>query len=329
MLRHAIAPAHSFAQIPNVILRHPRLSSDAKNLLNWQLSLPSDEKQCLSETAAKAGIRKCAFQKAKRQLLDEGFLHEWTVRKDGGRFATVQLIANTALSAKEALAVRDGLRPTPGGARLTAGAEERKRPSAAEPAAGEPTGPSVGRQPQENTRENTSQPTGSVHESAAEVPGGLAAAEALLLSVAKLDPQFAMSARTARRWAPLMAKWLDSGLSPLRIRHTLTEGLESARKPLGALRWRLEHALPEVPPPPAPSPAEPAAPAPEVRVSGMRECEGSHTYPRLFTPPPGSDEKLCSACHATEPPPPPLEVGSGFTRYAAARQECRRRRLTA
>lgn len=179
MLRHVIAPAHAYAQIPNVILRHPRLSSDAKNLLNWQLSLPSDERQCLSDTARRAGIKKTAFQKAKRQLLDEGYLHQWTLRPEGGRgrFATVQLISNTPLSTKEAVAVRDGVRPASGTARLTAYAPEPEsepvpgQPSAAQPAVREPTGRSVGRQPRKNTRENTSRPITPSPEPAAEPPG--------------------------------------------------------------------------------------------------------------------------------------------------------------
>jgi hypothetical protein len=353
MLRHVIAPARSFAQIPNLILRHPRLSSDAKNLLNWQLSLPAHDTQCLSETASKAGIKKCAFQNAKRQLLDEGYLHQWRVRKDGGRFATVQLVSNAPLSAKEALAVRDGLRPTPGGARFTERAHEDGSPSAAQPTPGEPTGPPVGRLPKKNTGENTTRPTGPAPEPAAEptesgapgtgvrpdtepgpwrrpdapardaepAPATHAAAEALLLSLSRIDPRLAMSAHTARRWAPLAARWLESGLPELQIRHALTEGLSSARRPLGALHWRLQHALPEVPPPPPPAPA---VPAPEPRVARMRECSTRHDQPRLFTPPPGSDEKLCRECRTTDKPtPPPPPAGSGYAEFAATRQTLR------
>ncbi|EST22106.1 hypothetical protein N566_26810 [Streptomycetaceae bacterium MP113-05] len=335
MLRHVIAPAHAFAQIPNVILRHPRLSSDAKNLLNWQLSLPSNEKQCLSDTARQAGVKKCAFQKAKRQLLDEGFLHQWTVQKDGGLFATIQLISNTPLSAKEALAVRDGLRPAPGGARIDRDAGEGEgQPSVGKPAAGQPTGPVAGRLPEENTGEITTQPTSPHPEPEAEPPpsetagpvGGResaqaerAAAEALLLSLGRLDPQLAMPAHTARRWAPLAAKWLAGGMSPLGIRHALTDGLEGARNPLGALRWRLENTLPEVPeitPPP------PSDPRPEARVTGMRECRTRHTQPRLFTPPPGSDEELCPDCRVSGHPESastPESAGSGYAEFTAAR----------
>ncbi|EST38565.1 hypothetical protein N566_06780 [Streptomycetaceae bacterium MP113-05] len=339
MLRHVIAPAHAFAQIPNVILRHPRLSSDAKNLLNWQLSLPRDEKQCLSDTARQAGIRKCAFQKAKRQLLDEGFLHQWTVQKDGGLFATIQLISNTPLSAKEALAVRDGLQPTPGAAHLATKADAP--PSDRKPAAGEPTDQAVGRQPQENTEKNTHQPAPSAPERAAEVaaeppqdqaePGTtsdgaqrsgesstrLLDAEAFLHSLGRDDARLSLPRHTARRLAPLAVDWLDTGLPRDQLRHTLTQGLADARSTVALLRWRLANALPDAPPPP------PSGPRPQPRLSGMRECRTRHTQPRLFTPTPGSDDDLCPNCRtATGAPgddPEPLDA-PGFTAFLSARE---------
>ena len=349
MLRHVTAPACAFAQIPNVILRHPRLSSDAKNLLNWQLSLPADDAQCLGETARKAGIKKCAFQNAKRQLLDEGYLHQWRVRKDGGRFATIQLVSNTPLSAKEALAVHDGLRPVPGGARFSERVHRDGPPSAAQPTAGGPTGRAVGRLPEKNTGENTTQPTGPdpepvpsqqcrapqaptsdrtpnrarsvvpTHQPATRNPHPprMPPRRRCCSPSAGLTPN-SPCRHVQRGVRPAPAKWLASGLSELRIRQALTEGLDSARKPLGALHWRLQHALPDVPPPP---PHAPAVPAPEPRVARMRECATRHDQPRLFTPPPGSDEKLCRECRTTgEPAPPPPSAGSGFAAFAAARQ---------
>ncbi|MCT2590738.1 hypothetical protein LHJ74_12595 [Streptomyces sp. N2-109] len=323
MLRHVIAPAHAFAQIPNAILRHPRLSPDAKTLLNWQLSLPSEEKQCLSGTAHKAGIKKVAFQKAKRQLREEGYLHEWTTRGARGHFLTVQLVSNTPLSANEALAVRDGLLPAPGGARLTTAADAQ--PSAVRRAARQRTDRPVGRLPEKNIWENTTQPTAPAAEEADE-PGTLAAAETLLFSLAKVDPDLALPLRTARNWAPLAAKWLESGLSRPQVRHALTEGLTSARKPLGALRWRLEHALPE---PPPPLQLSPAMPKPQPRITGMRECRTRHTQPRLFRPEQGGDQDLCPDCRTaqdrtTAHAPQPREH-TGLAAFRDARERKRKR----
>ncbi len=330
MLRHVIAPAHSYAQIPNAILRHPKLSADAKTLLTWQLSLPTDAKQSLSETARRADIKKVAFQKAKQRLRETKYLHEWRVRLDSGRCVTIQLVSNEPLSEKEALAVRDGLQPVPSGARLQ-GPSGHRRPTATTPAAGQPTGRHDARQPQEDLEENTPPATTPAR---APQPAAPAPAEhrddgeRLLRSLGYGEPRLAMSARTARRWAPLAAAWLDGGMPQERIRRLLTDGLADARNPMGVLRWRLEHALPDTPPEPAP--ALPAAAEPEPpRLRGMRECCTQHTQPRLFSPRPGHDDEHCADCRERRgisdgPAPPPVE-GSGFTEFLAARRAAPRR----
>ncbi|MGW5784431.1 hypothetical protein ACWEWK_10605 [Streptomyces sp. NPDC003757] len=74
--RHFIAPPRSFTQFSHDLIRHPRLSSDAVRLLTWQLSLPPGTRESLSRTAERARIGGCAFTRAKRQLKDEGFVHE-------------------------------------------------------------------------------------------------------------------------------------------------------------------------------------------------------------------------------------------------------------
>ncbi|MFR9673502.1 hypothetical protein [Streptomyces sp. TR02-1] len=321
MLRHVISAARAFAQIPHGIIRSPRLTSDAKNLLIWQLSLHPDDRECLSDTARKAGIPKTAFQRAKRTLLAEGYLHEWRMQAAQGRFTTVQLVSNVVLTPEEAAAVRDGRRRAPGASRLVA-------PSAAEPAVGGPNDRAVGGQPKKNTRENTHRPTAPARPpvparrpEAPEAPQAVqpavtapappedGAAEELLRSLARTQPRLAMSARTVRRWAPLLEPWLAGGLSSARIREALTQGLSDARSPLGVLRWRLEHARPELPPPPPPVEHVPP------RVTAMRECEGTHTQPLLFRPVDG--ETRCPACRSGGDAPRP--VGSGFAAFLAAR----------
>jgi hypothetical protein len=323
MFRHANAPAHSYAQIPNAILRHPRLSADAKTLLTWQLSLPAEARQSLSETARKANIKKVAFQNAKRQLLDEGYAHEWRVRVAGGRCVTVQLVSNEPLSAKEALAVRDGLQDAPSGARLH-GPSNHRQPSAARPAAGQPTGRDDSRQPHKDLAESTSQPTTPEPQAPA---GHRDDGERLLRSLAYRDCRLAMPARTARHWTPLAAAWLDSGLPADRIRRALTEGLGDARNPLGVLRWRLENALPDdIPAPASSAPTE--SPAPRLR--GVRECRTRHTQPRLFTPRPGHDDDRCPDCRADRQVPtttaaPTALPRPGYDEFTAARRVVRER----
>jgi hypothetical protein len=100
--RHHIAPPRAYTQLSHDIIRHPRLSSDAVRLLTWQLSLPQGAREPLSRTAERANIGACAFTRAKRQLKDEGFVHERRVQGPGGHWVTQQLVSNVPLSPGEA-----------------------------------------------------------------------------------------------------------------------------------------------------------------------------------------------------------------------------------
>ncbi len=247
----------------------------------------------------------------------EQYLHEWRMRFDSGRCVTVQLVSNVPLSAKEALAVRDGLRTAPTGARVL-GPGGHRQPTATPPTAGQPTGRPAYRQPRKDLGENTSPPTTPAPPQAEHRDDG----ERLLRSLSYGDRRLAMSARTAQRWAPLAGAWLDSGMPRDRIRRLLTDGLGDTRNPLGVLHWRLEHALPDAVA--APAASEPQAEPPTPRLRGMRECRTEHVQPRLFAPRPGHDDDRCPDCRdqrraATGPTPPPSE-GSGYAEFLAARE---------
>ncbi|GAB2797835.1 hypothetical protein [Streptomyces daliensis] len=284
MHRHVIAPTRFYSQLPNDIIRHPRLSANAVRLLAWQLSLPEGSDEPLWKTAERAGIGKIAFQRAKSQLRAECYLYEWRCQGEGGRWTTVQLVANVPLSPEEAHAAR--------------------YPAAVTPAAGAPTGREPAPQPRRTPEENTSHPDVG-HEAEAE-------AEALLLSLGRAAPHLAMPVAKARRWAPLVAPWLALGLPAAELRRTLVSGLERARSPLGALRWRLEHALPAVPDGAA------GPPPPEPRVAAMRECAGPHTQPLLFTP--VGDEEQCPGCRtARAESASDRGSGAGLAAFRAAR----------
>lgn len=291
MHRHASAPTRFFSQLPNDLIRHPRLSAYAVRLLAWQLSLPEGSDEPLWKTAERAGIGRISFQRAKAQLRAERYLFEWRRQGEGGRWVTVQLVSNTPLTPEEAHAVLHPapLHPPPA------------PPTVTSPAAGAPTDRPAVPQPRRTPEENTPHPAREPFE---------AEAEALLLSLARTAPALAMPARKARNWAPLAAAWLARGMAADDVRRTLLAGVERARSPLGALRWRLEHALPE-----------PAGPPPEPRVAAMRECAGPHTQPRLFTP--VAEEERCPDCrtaHAAAPRPPRAGTGAGLAAFRAARQ---------
>ena len=289
MHRHVIAPTRFFSQVPNEIIRHPRLSANAVRLLTWQLSLPEDADEPLWKTAERAGIGKIAFQRAKSQLRSERYLFEWRHQNAQGRWVTVQLVTNTPLSPDEAQAR----------AQARAHAPAAPHPAATPPAAGTPADRPATRQPRRTPEENTSHPAYAPHTTEGET---------LLLSLARTAPRLAMPRSKARRWAPLLAPWLELGMTPDAVRRTLLTGLERARSPLGALRWRLEHALPE-----------PAGPPREPRVTRMRECAGTHTQPRLFAP--VDDEERCADCRrATRGTAPSAHApGPGLAAFRTAR----------
>lgn len=265
MHRHVIPPARFFSQVPNEIIRHPRLSSDAIRLLLWQLSLPPSANEPLYESAQRAGIKKTAFNRAKGELIAEGYLHEWRCQDRTGRWSRPQLISNVPLTGAEALAVRDGNVPEP-------------TPTAPQPAVGEPGPRAVGRSP-ENTEGNTSHPP---HHPLAD-----RGAQALV-AVARGERRLRLSGRDLRQLAPLAGEWLLRGATLADLRDALTSGLpERVHSPAGIARDRLVRKMPE----PAPEPTA-AAPNP------LRACSGP--CGRVFRP--AAHEERCRDCRRTAAP---------------------------
>ncbi|MGW2181222.1 hypothetical protein ACWCXX_24615 [Streptomyces sp. NPDC001732] len=274
MLRHVIAPLRHFSQISNEILRHPRLSSDAVRILTWQLSLPPGAEESLSRTAARAGIGKGAFNRAKAQLKEEGFVHEWRRQGLRGLWSTVQLVSSVPLTAEEALAVRDG------------------RPTAACPAAGEPRGRAAGRHPEKTPVGNTSTPP------APPAPEHDSEARELIDSITALDPRLTVPRGMIPQLVALASEWLNLGHTADDVRGEVRRGLpgggQTIHRPGGLLRYLLRE-----PGPVTPSLAPPVTASPP-RLTAMRECTGPHhVQPMLF--PPQGDEELCATCRDAAP----------------------------
>ncbi|MFC9289039.1 hypothetical protein [Streptomyces sp. NPDC057052] len=302
--RHHIAPPRAFTQFSHDLIRHPRLSSDAVRLLTWQLSLPEGARESLSRTAERANIGATAFTRAKRQLKDEGFVHERRLQGPGGHWVTQQLVSNVPLSAAEAAKL---LARTPVAAVATA-VSPQLAPSHAIPAVGEPTAPPTDGHPKEKPEGNTSHrpPRPPAPETEPETDPETAAlpleeAQALTAVFPHLSPALrhippAMQPELTR----LTARWLAAGHPATAIRFHILRGLPDGtpvHRPGGLLR----HLLRDVPPVPvlAPPVPQPPAPAPErllsPRLLGARECEGrAHVHPMLFRP--VNDETLCPRC---------------------------------
>ncbi|KAB7852808.1 hypothetical protein [Streptomyces mobaraensis] len=295
MMRHVSAPQRRFTQVPNDIVRHPDLSSDAVRLLVWLLSLAETSDVSFSDVARRAGIKNGAFQRAKAQLKEAGYAHEWRRQGADGRWVTTQLVTSVPLSAEEARAVRDG-EALPG------------VPGAGKPAVGEPGPRVVGGHPTDKTGSNTSLPPAPLIAPPEEpppppppgprptppacLPEPLLEHGALILaSVSHGEPRLRLTGREVKELAPLAADWLLRGVKAAQLREELSVGLpERIHHAAALLRNRLLRKLPDAPPIAAPPRPEP----PRPKAKSMRECQGDHTQPLLFRP--LDDEPWCRDC---------------------------------
>ncbi|MFZ4275554.1 hypothetical protein ACOZFM_22950 [Streptomyces arboris] len=306
MLWHAIAPVRRYTKASHDVVRHPRLCSDAKILLLYVQGLPDDQTHlALSEHGRKLGIKGRAFQRAKEQLVVNGFVHERRVSGARGLWTTLQLFANVPLSDDDALAV---WREAAACAEVT--------PSVQFPAVGDPGGRMVGGQlpVDEELGENSSRPPTEALSQGEAVAAELVVlspqeveAERVLLSLRDSDRQLRLGVREARELVGLVVEWLRRGVSAGELRRVLSSGLpaKGVRSAVGFLRHRLEMKMPEAPesegrvaargvveeePPPAAPPAPPAVPP---YVPPLVTCQGSgneHVF-RAY-----SDETECPDC---------------------------------
>ncbi|WP_241845103.1 hypothetical protein [Streptomyces sp. CB02261] len=290
--RHFNAPSRAYSQFSHEIIRHPRLSANAVRLLTWQLSLPQGAREPLSRTAERARIGSCAFTRAKRQLMEEGFVHERRVQGPGGHWMTQQLVSSTPLTSDEAIKL---LSRTPAPT-CTNRVSPQVAPSPRKPAAGQPTTPPADRHPKKDPKEDTSNLPARTD--TAESPH-LDDARALVGALPLLSPALrhippAMREELTR----LAARWLDAGHTPTDVHEHILRGLPgpgtSVHRPGGLVRYLLRDV--------APLKAEPSPPPTlSARLQGTRECSGDHIQPMLFRP--LADETLCSACVSRVPAP--------------------------
>ncbi|MFJ6349139.1 hypothetical protein ACIQKB_06655 [Streptomyces sp. NPDC092046] len=279
--RHFNAPARAFSQFSHELIRHPRLSSDAVRLLTWQLSLPQGARESLSRTAERARIGACAFTRAKRQLKEEGFVHERRVQIAGGRWVTQQLVSSSPLSAEQA-------------AKLLAGtpvASVQVAPSPPKPAVGQPVTPPTDGHPKKDPEEDTSNlpPEKAVVESPR-----LEDARALIGALPILSPALRHIPPGMRdELARLAARWLDAGHTSTDVHEHILRSLPgtgtSVHRPGGLVRYLLR----EVPPRTLP-PQRTSGESVSARLRGTRECAGDHTQVMLFRP--VGDETRCAQC---------------------------------
>ncbi|MFF6993742.1 hypothetical protein ACFY93_02070 [Streptomyces sp. NPDC008313] len=306
--RHLIAPPRAFTQFSHDLIRHPRLSSDAVRLLTWQLSLPEGTRESLSRTAERARIGGSAFTRAKRQLKDEGFVHERRVQGPGGHWVTQQLVSNVPLSPGEAakLLARMPVAQPPQPPQVAQ--SPQVVPSPRNPAVGERTGRLPDGLPYGETPVNThNQPpkppedapdapapaeapeaahaaptTEAAHAAQAQVAPAnhrhdrpvphLEEARALAASYRDLDPALRTIPRPMyAELTALTARWLAAGHSPAAVRAHILRNLPDSGAPVHRPGGLLRHLLGEVPPVP---PAPPASPPRDTPPYAPQERPG-------------------------------------------------------
>lgn len=325
--RHFIAPTQGFTLFQHTLIRHPRLDSHAARILTWQLSLRPDEREPLWETARQAKIGAGAFLKAKRQLKDEGFLHEKRVQGPGGKWETYQLVSNEPLTAAEAaellawmssqVAPSDGGPAVGGRTRRAADGLPKKKPeedsSSFRPPPPEPQPEPEPEEP-EPEPEPARVPEPAPEPAPAPVPGPEAPppppldrvaeeARTLVGALPLLSPALRfVPAGMREELTRLAARWLVAGHTPADVREHVRRCLPRdgtpVHRPGGFLRYLLREVPPPPPPPEAPDAQDPQdRPRLSARLAGARECEGEHIQPMLFRP--VGDERLCRACTGT------------------------------
>ncbi|MEV6142322.1 hypothetical protein [Streptomyces sp. NPDC051992] len=340
MLRHAIAPSARYTKASNDVVRHPRLNSDAKILLLYVQGLPGDATcKPLSELANKVGIKGRAYQKAKGQLVEHGYVHERRSQAEGGRWLTDQLVANTPLTGEQALRLLRPPAPSVAAAppstqfptvgeptpRVAGGYEPVEDhcdkttphpPTEPEPAPGSAPRPAPGsaphrapapapEPPQQTSTPPSRTPTPPPQAPTANPqaftanPAQLARAERVLLSLRHTRRELRLGVAEARDLAVEAAEWFERGASEADLRHALL-----AERPQEGIRSAvgfLRYRLHrKLPEPPVQHQPCERPPLPE-----LVECSGPGE-PHLFRPMFGESE--CPSCRraAAEAEPEPL-----------------------
>ncbi|MFE4380711.1 hypothetical protein [Streptomyces cyaneofuscatus] len=268
MLWHAIAPVRRYTKASHDVVRHPRLCSDAKILLLYVQGLPGEQTHlALSEHGRMLGIKGRAFQRAKEQLVVNGFVHERRVSGARGLWTTLQLFANVPLSDDNALAVW-----------REAGVGAEASPSVQFPAVGDPGGRVIGHQlpVDEELGENSSRPPTQATLGEVvleELSPEEAEVERVLLSLRECRRDLRLGVAEARSLIAPAVEWLRRGVSGAELRQVLSSGLPTGRvrSAVGFLRHRLVQKMPEAPTP-APEPASESASGPEPAPPGLPDA---------------------------------------------------------
>ncbi|MFI5921175.1 hypothetical protein ACIA8M_21845 [Streptomyces anulatus] len=310
MLWHAIAPSRRYTKASHDVVRHPRLSSDAKVLILYVQGLPDGGTDlALSEHARKLDIKGRAYQRAKEQLLLCGFVHERRVVGERGRWVTQQVFSNVPLADAEVSPLWCdaglGLAPSPGA----------PSPSARFPTVGQPGSRTVGHQllvDEEREKNSSHPPTETPFVAAAleSLTAEEAAAERVLLSLRQVSRGLHLGVAEARVLVGQAVEWLRRGVSVGELRRVLSSDLPEGgvRSAVGFLRHRLAQKMPEATAPAArevqPMREREPVPEPEPSVSdaALPPAVPRYVPPLVTCPGPGPEHVFRAMAGETECP---------------------------
>ncbi len=238
-----------YLQAPHEIIRHRRLTGTAKSLLLWALSLRPTTEETLQSIGTQMAEGKMAFSRARKQLIDEGYVLVRRENTAGGHWFTRILVSSVPLL--ETAAVESAW----------AAALDRA-PEGGMPTAGNPGTREVGSSPErENTGKNTTHPAAPAE--AVEPPQPpepseppeFADAARTLVRISGEDRRVRLGLVEALKLAPLVVQWRTHGGTEADLRTALLAGLPPQVFSASALlRRRLEA---KMPPPPTPRAAAP------------------------------------------------------------------------
>ncbi|MFF9299943.1 helix-turn-helix domain-containing protein [Streptomyces sp. NPDC014764] len=281
-----------YVVVGNHLAQHRELSLTAIGLATHIFSVPESTPVDIRSLAERfpEGRDRIAF--ALRELEAHGYLRRVREHTEDGRLVTRTYAHHTPLDAASA-AVAEPVRaverrPRAGRARTrhtveAVGGETPQEDDQAAAVPVVPAGPTaptvpdapapVAEAPVSTAPEVPSHdpaPSGPLHEKAV----------ALLAGLRRSDERLTLSLREVRRLAPAVVDWLERGVGPVALRHTLTADLPVVMKyPAGVLAYRLRELLP--PPLPA-APEPPPATGRAHRPPPFQECDGCE---RVFRAP--------------------------------------------
>lgn len=313
-------PSGQYVVVGNHLAQHRELSLTAIGLATHIFSVPEGtpvDIRSLTERFPE-GRDRIAF--ALRELEAHGYLRRVREHTEDGRLATRTYAHHTPVDAASAAVAEPARsvvrRPAAGRARtrhtveavgdetpqeddqavaepvVTAGPTAltaRVAPAPVEPGPTIPDlavpGPTVPDLTIPETPPHAAPRSGPLHEKAV----------ALLAGLRRADERLTLSLREVHRLAPAVVDWLERGVGPAALRHTLTADLPVVMKyPAGVLAYRLRELLP--PPLPAVPDLPPPPTAAAHRPHPLQDCDGCD---RVFRAPEPGRCRDCRQAQAT------------------------------